>query len=67
MDNGDTTVDIRNGFGLFTAWYQRNNRQFVSYKNYISQIDKKINKKLKVIGIKKVITVLRRENDKIRY
>lgn len=51
IDNGDVTVDVHNGFGLVPAWYQKDNSQFEHHKNHLSKIDRKIIKKLNVIGV----------------
>lgn len=53
MDNGDATIDVRNGFGLLPEWYQKENIQFLHYKDQIIKIDKQILCKLNHIGIQR--------------
>lgn len=54
LDNGDVTIDVFDRFGsMLPEWYQRDNKQFECSKEYVSKIDRKIRKKLKILGIKK--------------
>lgn len=51
MDNGDVTIDVRGNFGLLPEWYQKENTQFLYYKNQIQKIDKRILCRLNQIGV----------------
>lgn len=57
LDDGETNIDVINcGDGsIYPAWYMRDDRLYSCQQEYLSKIDKRIDKELNKLGIEEKV------------